>query len=115
MYAPCSGCKPSGSGLGAWADGAEVAQVVEIETVQSGTAWWEAPLQTITTAVAGRIGGSTSPYSPGTYNYGDPGFNYTPPPVQVAPAPAPAFGISPVQGLAIAGVALVALKVAGVF
>lgn len=103
---------PCGDGLGLWVG--EGADAVQVEEDGGGGAWWEAPLATIAQATASRIGGSTSPYSPGTYSYGDPGYAYYPQPVQLPP-PAPAFGITPMGGVLIAGIALLGLKVAGVF
>ena len=66
---PCGGTY--GDGLGQVADEA---------------AWWEAPATQIAGAVAERISGPTSPYSPGSYEYGDTGHTLVPTtPTAVAP------------------------------
>lgn len=78
--------------------------------------WWREPLSTISTAVAERIGGATSPYSPGTYPYGDTG--YTTPPQAPAADPyasAPPAGVSPATMLLWAVIGIGGLKLAGVF
>ena len=71
-----------------------------------GRSWWEAPLEAITGAVSTRISGSTSPYSPGTYAYGDTGYSSYPAAVQIAPAPA-----APMIGPAAIGIAAMAVVV----
>ena len=81
-----------------------------------GGSWWEGPLEAITGAVSDRISGSTSPYSPGTYNYGSTAYaSYPQPqPVQLAPAPAPGFRLTPTTGIVLAVVALAGLKLTGI-
>lgn len=83
-----------------------------------GVPWWQGPLETITGAVVQQIGGSTPPYSPGTY---DP-VGYSVPVAEPAPiaaaAPALAAGAPAIGGmntLLLAGLAIAGLKVAGVF
>lgn len=82
-------------------------------------AWWEAPVTQISGAIAQRIGGPTSPYSPGTYLYGDtalttyPAAGTYPAGTQVARAPG-GMGTTGTTILLL-GAAVLGLKLAGVF
>ena len=81
-----------------------------------GSSWWEQPAAQIGGAIAQRIGGSTSPYSPGTYRYGDPGYNVpvTYPTQMVTRAPAMTMATG--GGMVVIGlVALGAAKFFGLF
>lgn len=84
----------------------------------NGNSWWEQPVTQITGAIAQRIGGATSPYSPGTYRYGDPG--YSSPMAYPVPYPTPDPTRTPAlatgAGVILLGVvALGAAKFFGVF
>lgn len=73
--------------------------------VENGRSWWEAPVTQITGAIAERISGPTSPYSPGTYLYGDTGMTTYPAdgqrvPLQTARA-ATGYGLAAVAGVAL--------------
>lgn len=100
MYDNPCGSNPCG-GLGA------------TTVVESEPAWWEQPLETITGAVATRIGGSTSPYSPGTYGYGDTGYTAAPLPGVEAVAVAEP-GMSTGNMLLLTGLGIAGLRMAGV-
>ncbi len=98
---PCGGCNT----LGAY----DEATTKTVAT--NGASWWQGPVTQIVGAVSSRIAGPDSGYPPGSYEWDYNRQAYADAPPTYAPAPR---GISPTTGLAIAGAALLGLKLTGV-